>query len=291
MFLLFTMWIDKCQQKYQLMSNLLLKFKHDIKTNSKKFIQKNKSDLRFLTFNVHMWKDINNKTKYKEIMNVIMESDADVIGLQEAMLYSSQIKEQYKKDFKKLGYYFSIVCNDKYGINMLFSREEIISHEIIKLKCDPINNLARYAIFAKINDVVVIVTHLDVYDESENTRLFQIDQIIKKLDNLYPNCPTIIMGDLNSLRFDDYTCEEWLHIVNHDLLRNVVATTKVTNYLESNNFIEGSVLFNTKINMSVWSMRRVDYIYTRNLPHCITNYSTYPTNVSDHYPVYMDIKN
>lgn len=168
---------------------------------------------------------------------------------------------------------------------MLFSKFPIINSKIIKLKQDPIQRLVRYAIVANIDigeQINVIVTHLDVYDESEQTRLDQIKAIVTEL-NKSPITKTIVMGDFNSLRFGDYSHEDWNRITTHDLKRNVTPMTLVTDYLEQQHFETRD------INMSVWANRRVDYIYTKKLNHSIIHHSTYPTNVSDHYPVYMDI--
>lgn len=266
-------------------AKLLLEFKEDVKLNSKPFAHKANQTIRFLTFNVHMWKNFNNKIKYAEILEVIKDSNADIIGLQEAMLYDKNIAQKYKKDFEKLGCKYCVICNEKYGINMLFSKFPIISSKIVKLKQDPIQKLHRYAIIANIDigeQINVVVTHLDVYDESEQTRLDQIHTIINEL-NKSTITQTIIMGDFNSLRFGDYSQDDWNRITTHDLKRNVTSMTLVTDYLEQQKFTTND------ISMSVWANRRVDYIYTKKLVHPITMCCTYPTDVSDHYPVYMDI--
>jgi endonuclease/exonuclease/phosphatase family metal-dependent hydrolase len=266
-------------------AKLLLEFQEDIKLNSKVFKQRSEhSNIRFLTFNVHMWKDFNNKNKYEEILDVIRTSDADIVGLQEAMLFDKKISQKYKKDFEHMGYQYQIVCNEKYGINMLFSKYPIITYNILKLKQDPIQKLHRYAIFAEINvgiSMNVIVTHLDVYDETEQTRLDQINTIIKELGK-HNDLQTIIMGDFNSLRRLDYSDEEWNKLTLHDSKRNVIPMTLVTDYLERCGFVTNN------LSMSVWAMRRVDYIYTKSTFNVLCH-DTYPTNVSDHYPVYMDI--
>jgi len=269
---------------------LLNEFENDYKNNKHSFIEKLIKGIRILTFNVHMWKDYNNKNKYSEILDVIKESNADIVGLQEALLFDKVVSGKYKKDFERLGYIYQSVCNDKYGINVLFSKKEILSTQIIKLKVDPIKKLARYAISAsiKLSDIKTInlvVTHLDVYDESEETRLDQIKQIL----NIIP-VNSMIIGDLNSLRLKDYNADEWNQIVTHDKKRGVKPQTLVTDFLETNGYIECSNYRDKMINMTVWAIRRVDYIYVhKTFEHTIVEYDTYPTLVSDHYPVYVDI--
>ena len=263
--------------------NLLQCFTQDIIQNKRYFAPKN-NNIRFMTFNVHMWKDFNNKNTYSKILELIKDSNADVVGLQEAMLYS-KTSQNYKNDFKKIGYPYIIVSNTKYGINMLLSKFEILESNILKLDKDPVHKLFRYAIIAKLQihePIIIAVTHLDVYDETEQTRLNQIISITNEL-NKHNNFQIILMGDFNSLRQKDYSSQEWNKIVSHDIKRNVTATTLVTDYLETHKFLTQN------IQMSVWSMRRVDYIYTKNLKFNIQHCDTYPTDVSDHYPVYIDI--
>lgn len=266
-------------------AKLFIEFQNDVNVNSRPFTQKLNNNIRFLTFNVHMWKNFNNKLKYIEILEIIKDSNADVVGLQEAMLFDKKIAQIYKKDFEKLGYQHQVISSEKHGINMLFSKFPISSFKILKLKQDPIQRLNRYAILAVIdigNPINLIVTHLDVYDESEQTRLDQIKSIINDLCKSEIK-QTIIMGDFNSLRRNDYSQEDWNRITTHDLKRNVTSMTLVTDYLEQQHFTTNN------LSMSVWAMRRVDYIYTKNLSYPITQRDTYPTGVSDHYPIYMDI--
>lgn len=82
-------------------ATLLVDFQNDVNINSRPFVNKADKNIRFLTFNVHMWKNFNNKLKYNEILEVIKESNADVIGLQEALLFDKNIASKYKKDFEK----------------------------------------------------------------------------------------------------------------------------------------------------------------------------------------------
>lgn len=268
------------------MSLLFTQFLNDTKINQKQFIKKSNNNLRFLSFNVHMWKNINNKIKYQEMIELIKESNADIVGLQEAMLHDKMISKSYKNDFEKIGYKYQFVANEKHGINILLSKIEIENIKILKLKQDPVKKLNRYAIFGTINlnqKINIVVTHLDVYDETEETRLNQIKFIVESVEKMNFSNKTIIMGDFNCLRSKDYTENDWKRIRTHDLKRNVTSMTLVTDYLEQQKY----QTFN--LDMSVWSMRRVDYIYTKNITNFI-NFSSYPSDLSDHYPIYVDLQ-
>ena len=93
---------------------------------------------------------------------------------------------------------------------------------------------------------------------------------------------------LNSLRRKDYTDQEWEFIVAKDLKRNVVTIEDVVPILESNNFNESFTECSKRLNVSVWSERRVDYIFGKNVN--FTKTSVCKTVASDHYPVYADFK-
>jgi len=151
------------------------------------------------------------------------------------------------------------------------------------LGTDPFMKVNRYAILCRIvlNDksIDIVLTHLDVYDETEKTRTEQIMKILEKTDN------DIIMGDFNSLRKDDYTDDEINKIIECNKNRDINTVFYVTESMALNDFVTD------KINMSVWSMRRVDYIYiNKNSPYEIINTFTIPTLISDHFPVVSDIK-
>lgn len=248
-----------------------------------------KNNIRIMTFNIHMWKNCRNNLTYHEILKVIQDSNADIVGLQEIMLYNKTIKNTYLEKMKEIGYTYHVICNNT-GVNAVFSKYAILYSDVIKLVRDPVANIPRYATHCKIQinnkDLDIVVTHLDVFDESEETRLTQIKHILN-------NTPTnsIIMGDFNCARKEDYTSEEWEDILKRDKKRNVDTKTNVSDYLKSNSFVDISEIVKNKMDMSVWSMRRVDYIYVPiDFKYKISKYETYPSLVSDHYPVYVDIR-
>lgn len=246
--------------------------------------------LRVATYNVNMWKNAELKNNITAIFNTINNIQADIICLNEALFFNNNkfTLSMFDKKMKELGYAHIICCNN-YGINIVASKFPIDYNEIINLGKDPIKKQNRYCVYCKILGFDIYSLHLDVYDESENTRLLQIKKIINKIKN--PE-KTIILGDFNSLSKKDYTNIEWNLLCNDDIKRGVVTQTKVTDELENNNFIDSFHILN-KIppKVTVWSMRRVDYIYlNKNFGNSINNCFTYQTLSSDHFPIIMDIK-
>jgi exonuclease III len=261
-----------------------------VKQDKSNFATKQEGNIRILTFNVHNWKDYLNRNSLKTILSVIINSNADIVGLCEAMFSNADTKSIIIKKFSNAGYKFIEMCNERYGINIVFSKHKILSKKIIHLGRDPIAQQNRYAIACTISTPAIInlvLAHLDVYDETEDTRFKQALKIIDNIDDTY-----IFMGDLNSLRQKDYSTKQWKLIEETDKDRQVCSQTKVTNLIELNNFTDSF----TKLNVScppvtVWSMRRVDYIFIGNkFKYTINGSYIYKTLVSDHFPMYIDFK-
>lgn len=272
-------------------SILISKFKKYISVNKKEFVKKDKDSIRILSFNVNNWTNCDNKYTLNEIFNLITESDADVVGLNEAMFFSQKTRVDFDNMTKELEYKYIKMCNDKYGINIILSRYPIIYHKIISLGKDNIKKINRYALKCSIDinkkkPLNVLLTHLDVFDETEDTRLKQIKTIIEKIDSSY-----LIIGDLNSLRDNDYLEKEWNLIVDNDEKRCVDTQTKVTDYIELNDFTDSyEMIKKDPPSVSVWSMRRVDYMYIGNtFSHNVYNSNIYVTDCSDHFPIYIDL--
>ncbi len=149
----------------------------------------------------------------------------------------------------------------------------------------------RYSLYCniKINnkDIDIVTTHLDVFDETEETRLKQIQEIIDKYGN-----DIILLGDFNSLQKRDYSEDYWDKITNDDKIRSVISQTKVTDYLKSIKMKDCyTKLHKNEPIISVWSMRRVDYIFmNKKTKYDVINCFIYPSLASDHLPLVVDIK-
>jgi endonuclease/exonuclease/phosphatase family metal-dependent hydrolase len=129
--------------------------------------------------------------------------------------------------------------------------------------------------------MIVCTVHLDVFDFTGKTRLIEIQEVIAFLKKF--NEPIILMGDLNALRYQDYTDDErqWLARNN----QGYPLDFDVVKELEAHGYQD--VFRNFKY--STWTGRRVDYIFTKNFPYKIVGTYVYYTSVSDHLPVIMDI--
>jgi endonuclease/exonuclease/phosphatase (EEP) superfamily protein YafD len=117
-----------------------------------------------------------------------------------------------------------------------------------------------------------------------------MNQINKLFDNLITTKQfdknIILCGDLNSLRRSDYNNEEWQYIVENDKKRNIETIEDVVNIIEHNKFIDSFNYIESQLKVSVWSNRRVDYIFGKNINFLSCNVCK--SHSSDHYPIYAD---
>jgi len=272
------------------------------------FHQMNQNTVRFATYNVHFWHGAGHgKSKqgnFENIIKVIKKINADVIVLQEVVLSD---KFDTIKLFEKMGYKYWAFCktvnHGSFG-NMLLSKYPIIKSVITKLfdADKKIKKQQRGFVNMRIqlpNNKAVSVygTHLDVYDESENTRLAEIQELIEftKQDK---NQNIIVTADFNAVRKQDYQYK-----INDKLVWDLVnksnksrfginTPTKALDELASESFVDSftkSTIPGPKF--TVWSGTVVDFIFLNknwNLPisGCYVMY----TSESDHIPVIMDVK-
>ena len=269
-------------------NQLIQQYKKHINDNSNNFIKKD--GVRIMSYNIQMFKDINNKLSFDKLKKIINDSSADVIMLLEA-LFVKNYKTLFEEMICKTEYKYIKYANDKFGINILLSKYPIIKSQVIRLVKDTVKKMNRYAITAtiEINNKFLKIAgcHLDVFDETEETRKQQILEILDKIDNEY-----ILLGDLNSLRKKDYDDCEWSDLVKDCILRNTNAHTLVTDLIEKHNFIDCWNFIN-KISpkITVLSMRRVYYIYIGNkFKYSINQCNLLINDASDHFALYVDIK-
>lgn len=272
----------------------------DFNAEFKKYVDKSKFEMiqcndeyhRIAIWNVHLWKDYLNRNNFDEIINVIKNINADVIGLVEAVFFKKGInKVDFIGKVNEIGYKYIHMCNSIYGINIIISKYKMTNVKILSLTKDPVRNQSRYALLGNVNInnkiIPIVCTHLDVYDSTEECRLHQIKDIIKSTGDDY-----IIIGDFNSLNKSDYSENEWKIIESADKLINNETHHKVTDYLKANKFYDSFTKSKDIVpKVTVWTLRRVDYMWIgKNFAHKIKKCFVYPTLSSDHFPVIMDIK-
>ena len=165
--------------------------------------------------------------------------------------------------------------------------------ESININLGVFNREYRHALLCKFDCDVYqgyfIGTHLDVYDNSGLTREKQINMILSKVDK---NEKVIIAGDFNSLRSQDYSVIQLNRIVDEDTERGVETVEEVIPILEGCGYIDSFISAYLKPpTVTVWSNRRVDYIYGKNISFKyskVVDALDFKKSASDHYLVWAD---
>jgi endonuclease/exonuclease/phosphatase family metal-dependent hydrolase len=243
----------------------------------------NPNSIRIMSYNVNGFCNRKSVNMMKEIINIIMKINPDILLLVE-------ITNNSFIDLLKIsGSGLINIIFDTNGQNAIMSKFEIDydNSETVDLGYDDVRHVSRYAIkckFVDIDNLLVIGTHLDVFDNSGKSRIGQINKIFNTLD--LSTQGVILCGDLNSLRKSDYNAEEWDYIVDIDKKRNIDTIEDVVNIIENNNFIDSFDYIGSKLKVSVWSNRRVDYVFGKNIKFLSS--AVYKSTVSDHYPIYAD---
>ncbi len=248
------------------------------------------SNIRIMTYNVHGFKNRQNEKKLDEIINIIVKINPQILIIQEVFVFvKSQtiVQNDLMNILRSKGYEY--ITFSKNGSNLVCSIHNFFCREL-DLGKDDIKKISRNALicsFPDLNDLIVIGTHLDVFDDTGKTRIKQIIKIINELEiseNHNKSC--IISGDLNSLRKTDYNDLEWNNLVTTDLKRNVITVEDVIPIIENSGFVDSFFSCSKSLKVSVWSGRRVDYIFGKNIIFVRT--APYEITMSDHFPIYAD---
>ncbi|MGL5313902.1 MAG: endonuclease/exonuclease/phosphatase family protein [Peptostreptococcaceae bacterium] len=209
--------------------------------------------MKIVTYNIHKGMDSNNKLTLCEIGKYLKNLNCSIICLQE-VLYHQYL--ELKKILKIEGVFAANVKNPTmlYGI-CIFSKNNIVSYEHVLLTSKKEQRgFIHLTIFNK-EKINIINTHLGL-DKEE--RVVQIDEILN-FKNKFEG-KNIICGDFNEKNISINTFED-----------------------------SASVGDGYEIGTFPKSNSRIDYIYIENGIK-IKNYFVDEINLSDHYPVIVEIE-
>ncbi|CAF1285126.1 unnamed protein product [Rotaria sordida] len=182
------------------------------------------SQFRLGTLNIHFFTDLKGQSNVYHLAQLIKPMSFDVIGLQE-VLHTDQppgtVAEKYYQfqllsDLLQLPYIAFCNTSHRFG-NAILSRfplktninyltEVIENHDVRGMLAVQVNHE-----FFNDNDARLYVTHLDQL--SEQVRLKQMEQFEK---HIYDSGLQLIVGDFNSLTFDDYS-NDYFNVNIHDV--------------------------------------------------------------------------
>lgn len=263
---------------------------------------KDDSLFRILTYNIHGWTDCFWSDTFAQIHETICALNADIILLQEAG-YNSKIKET----FFNLGYIYQEYC-DEISLpvgpigNLILSKIPFLSQEkrLYNTPATPNPTTGEPDLRSYVKVLVEIpnkkkimfyCTHLDVYDESDTTRLGQVHELIEltKQDEV-DFC--IIGADCNAVRKKDYPKVIWDRLVHDRYTLGFDTCTKALEAFEMAGFKDSFSLNNQKSpGFTVWSGLTIDFLWVKNKHSNSLSTASYVyyDAASDHIPVIMDI--
>ena len=220
--------------------------------------------LKVMSYNIHHGTNLFGRNTLDEIAEVIKNSDADIIGLQEIDkgVLRSKFQDQIKYLGEKLsmGYVYGYnhnVLGGKYG-NGILSKYPIENYENIYL---PSGREQRGMLDATINidgkRINFLVTHLGLNQQERNKQVQSIDKYLDTLAN-----PIVLVGDFNS-RSDS----EEIRYLSKRLMDTAYIADKDDEPTFDLPLLSG----------------RIDYIFLDTSLN-FRSYQTIKNRVSDHYP-------
>lgn len=264
---------------------------------------------RVMTYNVHYWSDpFGKEVNHKDVVKLIRTYNPDVFGLQEVLIPGDRESDSYSSSGDTIKNTFAPFIRDGYNLttcraskvmsrgktsfgNILGSKKAIKTSNITLPSSR--NNESRCAIISEMepfsgHKMVVCVIHLDDSDPSGETRRLQLSLALKHLEENYPDIPKMLMGDFNCLRRGDYEhyyeedVGEWLN--NNSPGGIDYDTTKM---IEKNGYRD---VFMGNCGYTVWSGRKVDYIFVKDFTFKIIDTHVVYSSVSDHLPLMIDFQ-
>lgn len=269
--------------RHKLSSEILVKYNKIIKSNDKIIKNFGMKKLRIMSLNVHSYASKHSLDTTKDIIKLVSKLNPDILCLQESN-DTDILLDKYSHVEKCL--------SEGKLYTMIMSKYKILKCKSIEIK----DRKCAIKVSVKINDSVmldVINIHLPL---SSPNRINSIMTIFNHLDN--PN--TVILGDFNSYRKQDYNTFQHneLKIIkkNHEYPFIFEVPYILENYKFP--FVDSHTLFAFQkgefpiypMNTSIYG-GRIDYIYFCKLANFqLLGSYVYFTEVSDHLPVICDVK-
>jgi len=247
-----------------------------------------------------MWQDCLGNENFNKQFKLICNLNPDIICLQEATWKYNDIKNDSNIiRFIEKGYHYIISSHNEllnnlsYGI-LVLSKTKYINWEIINLTTEFSQekfSCIKFNININNFDIYAYVTHLDVHDNTDNSRSKQLEIIFNNINNIESN-NIILLGDFNLLDKEQISTKNWEYIYKHDVLRGVETKSNAINIVKCNNFIDAYNYIKKSIPLLTCCYdRRVDYIFLKkNIEIGINDINVIESNVSDHLPMILDCK-
>ena len=280
-------------KKQELISN----YKRQVNGLENKPFYKLKGSKRIMLYNVNCFNFAIGNPRgthaNDNIANLARELKVDTIAICE---YSDILAEEVDKMYENQVYYKQYYS---FGIAAL-SKHSIIDYNVLELDPQSCKEM-RGAIHFNQYGLNIILTHLDVWDETGRLRKLEMGKIIEYVEQ--SNLENVILlGDFNEASIDKTllgeSIVEDLNIsykertgIDKPVPNQVHDLLKKNNYIDIFDFLGRSIA--NKPKFSCWSGRLVDYCYIY-MPTWkdnvkIKNADFYFTTYSDHLPMVIDL--
>jgi len=273
--------------------------------------KKKKKIFRIMTYNVYGFRLFKNSSN--EILKIVGELEPDIANFQEfnTHFYMDGYKQFYKETMINENLGLATLCKTKWnkwtqygGHNINKTSDEWRKYKetydiggidsdkrgFIHIKVPIVKN-------NKVMNINIINTHLDVWDETANTRYFEINNIVQFIEK-HKLINVILLGDLNdiNLKLLPETLQGELQLNFKKRFKELGKSgipKKVFQYLYKVGFVDSYELTKKPSPLySCWTSRKVDHILiykpTWNLE--IDGLYIHYNNYSDHLPLIIDLK-
>ena len=241
---------------------------------------KHMGHVRVVSWNVQSWTDVYHTDTLSEMVKLLaIKLNADVLCLQE-VIWNECIKRAFGAHGYRLVGFHKAKESYEHG-------NAILARQTVRLVLTGVINLPqgigeqRCAVIGTILDekgvpaIQIVCLHLDVYDKTDATRVAELNAILTCLKEMEQINETILVGDFNAVRKDDYHPKQW-HAMDRP--------TKVFDLLKDWFVHRPTPPF------TVWSGLVVDHaVLSPTWNRYTTRMSPYFTNLSDHIPLVVDI--
>jgi endonuclease/exonuclease/phosphatase family metal-dependent hydrolase len=285
-------------------------------------VRKDRSSLRFATYNVHYWTNVWEKNRKKQIFEDIEEINADVLILQEVVIGNRIMVEGKPLNamdviprLESLGYNVIFCSSTPTWWNILYGNLLCVKNKLVDIAdVSNINSpgmeidnvvFEKSKIKGKVSGgkegtsetrcfikftlqlankrrLVVVGTHLDVHSEKE--RRAQMKAILEMLKVKHSRDMIVLMGDFNTTDIDQYSDTGRRADIQQFVYGGKLTSSPVFKILSA--YGMHNVL---TAPLTTWSNIQVDYIFTKNIRKSRLSPQVMYTPNSDHLPVILDI--
>lgn len=226
----------------------------------------------------------------------------DIVAYQEMNGFTQQKLENFAARY---GHPYAVLSKTDGFPVALTSKYPIVNVQKV------VDNMWHAYIYANINNVHVFVVHFSPF--SYRKRQAEVAEILARAALIPQGEPVMVMGDFNALSVDDNAIYNEVFLENQkaaekarEIVRNLnngQLDFSVTDAMKKAGFHDALLLHDKKFRHSVPTkkyvrdiVKRIDYVWVNDVlaqqvAYAEIIYDEITDNISDHYPVYIEIEN